>query len=266
MTNLTRNPAQDISPAWSPDGNWLAFLSDRPYQQGDPNKYELFVIHISGSRLTRLTDNPDIEWKGPLSWSADSSWITLTGSREDTSSVYLVPVNSLQRGQGGARPLGFSRGSHGPARFSPDSMKLVFPIDEPPLVRLMAFDLANGQFTPLTQAESATQATRSGAGGEFDWTFENEKLLYLAEWPFDPETGTLSDTEEATTSLRITSSVDLINGSSPNDEMEILPGIEVMRGLIGVPGELANAAVYLRDVNGKDCWTISHALAAGGFL
>lgn len=52
LVNLTRHPATDIQPTWSPDGSKIAFVSDR-----DGN-LEIYVINIDRSGLTRLTDHP----------------------------------------------------------------------------------------------------------------------------------------------------------------------------------------------------------------
>ena len=47
LANLTSHPSDDSDPAWSPDGEWLAFLSNRD------GRSELFVISVAGSGLTR---------------------------------------------------------------------------------------------------------------------------------------------------------------------------------------------------------------------
>jgi len=52
QTRLTNNPADDGSPAWSPDGSRIAFYSDR-----DGN-YEIYVMDADGSNQTRITNNP----------------------------------------------------------------------------------------------------------------------------------------------------------------------------------------------------------------
>jgi Tol biopolymer transport system component len=49
--NLTRDPADDGYPTWSPDGNWVAFATNR----GNP---EIFAIRVDRTVLINLTYNP----------------------------------------------------------------------------------------------------------------------------------------------------------------------------------------------------------------
>ena len=51
QTRLTNN-AVDLLPAWSPDGQRIAFASTR-----DGNS-EIYVMNADGSGQTRLTNNP----------------------------------------------------------------------------------------------------------------------------------------------------------------------------------------------------------------
>src|SRR5665213_215351 len=60
--NLTKVNAGDFRPAWSPDGKWIAFSSDRDASPGAfPGQWELlqstgiYVIHPDGTGLRRLT-------------------------------------------------------------------------------------------------------------------------------------------------------------------------------------------------------------------
>ena len=50
--NLTRNPARDCAPAWSPDGRKIAFASQR-----DGNA-EVYVMNADGSGQRNLTRSP----------------------------------------------------------------------------------------------------------------------------------------------------------------------------------------------------------------
>jgi Tol biopolymer transport system component len=50
--NLSIHPANDSFPAWSPDGRWIAFVSDRDDPLG-----EIYVVRTDGTGLRRLTHN-----------------------------------------------------------------------------------------------------------------------------------------------------------------------------------------------------------------
>src|SRR5579884_2793269 len=61
---FTRGP-RDWSPRWSPDGRWLAFLSDR-----DGGHAQLYVLPMAGGEARRLTSQP--LGVGEPAWSPDS--------------------------------------------------------------------------------------------------------------------------------------------------------------------------------------------------
>jgi len=54
QTNLTNNPANDFSAAWSPDGSQIAFASDRVFN------CDIYVMNADGTGQTILTHNPAI--------------------------------------------------------------------------------------------------------------------------------------------------------------------------------------------------------------
>lgn len=62
QTNVTNHPSMDIEPAWSPDGKWIVFASNRE----DPS-FDLYIIHPDGTGLQRLLDDPGAKDSYP-SW------------------------------------------------------------------------------------------------------------------------------------------------------------------------------------------------------
>jgi TolB protein len=52
LVNLTNNPADDVWPAWSPDGKKIAFQSNR-----DGN-LEIYVMNADGTGPLNVTNNP----------------------------------------------------------------------------------------------------------------------------------------------------------------------------------------------------------------
>lgn len=61
---LTDDAAQDVIPRWSPDGEWIAFISDRS------GKYEIWKVRPDGTGLTAMTHEPGKEVIAPV-WSPD---------------------------------------------------------------------------------------------------------------------------------------------------------------------------------------------------
>lgn len=168
-------PVQERSPAWSPDGEWTAFLA--PDESG---KEELFVIHVSGTRLTQLTIEPEIDWLGPVSWSPDGEWIALIGARrnfspESNTWIYLVQVGGDSQQSREARILAYTRGASGPLRFSNRMPLLAYSM---PGGRLMVYDMTMNRYTHITALDEHNGLRL--ADGLFDWSRSNA-LAYVVE-------------------------------------------------------------------------------------
>ena len=83
LTRLTDNEAGDMHPNWSPDGQRIAFQSDR---DGD---WEIYVMNSDGSGLTRLTDN-EVAPVIMLSWSPDGRRIALISNQDGDWEIYVM--------------------------------------------------------------------------------------------------------------------------------------------------------------------------------
>lgn len=70
-TRLTDSAADDGAPAWSPDGDWIVFASDRSNPRA--HEYELWLLPADGGDPRRLTEN-DV-------WDVDPSWRPATPGR-----------------------------------------------------------------------------------------------------------------------------------------------------------------------------------------
>lgn len=81
---------ESASPAWSPDGRWLAFASTRA-AAGNP---EIYVVRPDGSGLRRLThtagDAHVLGDDGMPSWSPDGKRIVFTSNRTGGGAIWVM--------------------------------------------------------------------------------------------------------------------------------------------------------------------------------
>src|ERR687898_528160 len=92
-TRLTDNAAEDGWPSWSPDGEKIAFSSDR-----DEDSHDIYVMDADGSDVTKLTDNAADEVSIEPSWSPDGEKIAFSSDRNDNEGSYDIYVMNVDEG------------------------------------------------------------------------------------------------------------------------------------------------------------------------
>jgi Tol biopolymer transport system component len=89
VRRLTRSPAHDFSPAWSPDGTKLAFRSDR-----DGND-EVYRMNADGSNQVNLTRNRATDYSP--AWSPDGKTIAFSSNRagdaDTTNDIWVMTAD-----------------------------------------------------------------------------------------------------------------------------------------------------------------------------
>ncbi|MFC1714710.1 DUF5050 domain-containing protein [Candidatus Poribacteria bacterium] len=112
--NLTNSPGVDMAPAWSPDGQKIAFISMR---NGDQ---EIYVMDADGKNQRNLTNNPAIE--GEPSWSPDGQKIIFRSNRDGKNEIYVMGADgSNQRNLTNNPAWG-----DGWQEWSPDGQRIAF--------------------------------------------------------------------------------------------------------------------------------------------
>jgi len=126
LTRLTDDPAFDDSPALSPDGTQIVFLTARhdPNPQFPNLKYEIYRMEADGSNLHRLTYTEAAE--DHPAWSPDGSQILFDADYDGDGLSEIYTMNS--DGTGVTR-LTFTTANDQFADWSPDGSQIAFASD-----------------------------------------------------------------------------------------------------------------------------------------
>jgi len=114
VTRLTFNEVSDWSPSWSPDGQWIAFLSS------EDGRFEIYKMRLDGSEVTRLTFNHADDWSP--AWSPDGQWIAFESDQDaDFPEIYKMRADGSE-----VTRLTFNEGSDLDPSWSPDGAWIAF--------------------------------------------------------------------------------------------------------------------------------------------
>ncbi len=114
QTNLTSNAADDQFPAWSPDGQQIAFDSNRQKKDND-----IFIMNADGSGIRNLTDRHEKDTVP--TWSPDGTQIAFVSARKGNWEVFKMGING-----GDAVDLSNSSAEDFTPAWSPDGRRILF--------------------------------------------------------------------------------------------------------------------------------------------
>jgi TolB protein len=132
-TRLTRDPAQEFDPAWSPDGTKIAF------SRFTGRRYQIFVMNADGTNAVQLTDGDSAA--SDAAWSPDGSRIAYTRC-QGSCDIYIMSADGT-----GERRLTYGEhpGDQSPT-WSPDGRRIAFA----DLMGLFEMDGDGGEWQRLT--------------------------------------------------------------------------------------------------------------------
>lgn len=160
------------NPQWSPDGKWIAFVSDR---SGEEN---LWIAPSSGQgEPKRLTNESKLHLDGPR-WSPDSKRIAF---RDNALGLYLLDLESRTKTE-------VARGDYGGIgdyAFAPDGKWLAYARPENFFVSsLYLYNIAQKQATRLTSPPTQDSAPTFDPTGKYLYFLSQRSVKPKAD-PFD---------------------------------------------------------------------------------
>jgi dipeptidyl aminopeptidase/acylaminoacyl peptidase len=177
IDTLTKGAYNEGSAVWSPDGQSIAFVSNRT---PDPDKNENSDIYVidakAGSSMRQLTD-----WKGSDNaprWSPDGKWIAYTRSTSDEDyHMYDEPVLCVVPAAGGAPHL-LSKSLDRPIlspRWSKDGKTLIALVVDDREQYVASFSPTDGKMTKAGAGRGVFSALESTVGGDWVTMFSSPK-------------------------------------------------------------------------------------------
>jgi Tol biopolymer transport system component/serine/threonine protein kinase len=173
---LTRDPANDWHPAWSPDERQIAFVREREDGGG-----AIYLVPALGGQERKLVDVPGPTWSlgviflPALDWSPDGRWLAYAekGPGDEPHRIVRLSLETLATEALTSPPEGFGGDTY--PTFSPDGR----------LVAYVRSDPASGRdiwVQPLERG-SARRLTSQGYSfcQDLAWTPDGREILFTAE-------------------------------------------------------------------------------------
>jgi len=157
LQRLTNDKASYESPAWSPDGEWIAF------DKGKNGDWGLYLIRPDGSSLKRV-GAADVNLFAP-SWSPDGVQLAVITGEEDN---WVIGVLDLL--EGAVRRYAETGIGVGSVKWSPDGTKLAFDEITGTNFDLYILDLETSEVDRLTEGPAVDARP--------EWSPDMTKLIF----------------------------------------------------------------------------------------
>ena len=208
MERITKHPAMDVGPKWSPTGEQILFESDR---DRTPLSWDLYLMDADGSNVRRIfAKSRD---RRSAIWAPDGKQIAYTRWEQGINYIYIAPIDgkkeeriiigSLPSWSPDGTEIAFIEGApRDPKRISilnvqTRKSKFFFPLKAPDWVRHVAWSPRGDKFVFSwnknpgdIDAETIYIVNRDGTGvrrvldegvgyaGEPSWSPDGDTLLY----------------------------------------------------------------------------------------
>ena len=146
ITRLTSGDWDDIAPAASPDGEKIAFASNRN------GFWDLYLMDMSSGEVTQLTDTPSYE--GAPTWSPDGTFLAYEAYLDDNLEIVVGPADDPLNNA--VRLTSSPATDHSPS-WSPGGRQIVF-VSNSDIILADLDRTDNGRFQNLSGTDLASES------------------------------------------------------------------------------------------------------------
>jgi dipeptidyl aminopeptidase/acylaminoacyl peptidase len=177
-TRVTEDQHDNSGPVWSPDGEWIAFTSNRTQRPYYNSNSDIFLVSSSGGQVRQLTTNEGSD-SGPR-FSPDGRWIvysanTSAGRSHEDSDYFIVPA---QGGPATNLTGDFDYSVGGGVQFAPDGTSFYFTAGMKTESHIFRCDITDRHVERLT--------SETGLYGGFSMTEDGTMAVWSLNRPNRP--------------------------------------------------------------------------------
>jgi uncharacterized protein YraI/protocatechuate 3,4-dioxygenase beta subunit len=220
LERLTNSQAVETGPAWSPNGQQIAFSS---WTNGND---EIYVVTADGSGLARLTDSPTVD--SFPAWSPSGQQIAFQSDRDGNFEIYRINANGTEL----TRLTDHPALDQAPA-WSPDGRQIIFHSKRDGNLEIYAMNVDGSDLVRFTNhpADDVNPA----------WSPDGQRIIFQSNRDGNFEIYVMTIDGSDLSRLTDHPSFDLTPDWSPDGQQ-----------IVFVSGRDGHSEVYVMNVDGSD--------------